>query len=102
MESRALGLFFHWVKGHPIHTVLNRIDRVVKDCARGIDEGDLNLRRVQDLGLDLSYMKDLPTTKRTWEAHKRLLERRAVADTKFWKAVYHNCQNPEDLYWSAR
>jgi hypothetical protein len=98
VEPRIYGRFVH-VPSHPINLVLRRIEKVIKDCARGIDEGDLNLTRVQDLGLDLKYMEDLPNTRRSWEAHKRLLERRNVRGTQFWKTVYQNCLNPEDMYY---
>jgi hypothetical protein len=98
LESRVQGKFYK-VPSHPIHGVLTRIEEVIKDVSRGMAEGDLNLARVLDLGLDLRFLADHAAHGRSWESHKRLLERRDRSSLKFWDTVYHNCENPEDMYY---
>jgi len=87
------------VPNHPFYAVISRIEEVVLDCSRGLADGDLNLQRVTDLGLDLGYLIELATHGRSWSSYKRLLNRRATASARFWNTVYKNCKNPEELYW---
>jgi hypothetical protein len=98
-EKVSVGKVLLHVEDNPFRKVVNRTEEVTKRVYRAISEGDVNLQMIMDLGLDLSYMVSLITTGRSWESHKRLLERRDKQTISFWKEVmfvYDKLANPPE------
>jgi hypothetical protein len=92
------------IDGSPLKTVVSRVEEVTKRVYRAISEGDVNLQMIMDLGLDLSYMVSLIRYGRSWESHKRLLERRNKSTINLWMDVLEVCKHPfgkqEEIDWS--
>jgi hypothetical protein len=84
------------IDSNPIKLVINRLDEVLVRVYRAISDGDINLQMVMDLGLDLRYLESLVRYGRSWESHKRLLERRCKATLSFYDDVFKACQGLKD------
>jgi hypothetical protein len=84
------------IDSNPIKLVINRLDEVLVRVYRAISEGDVNLQMIMDLGLDLRYLESLVRYGRSWESHKRLLERRCKATLSFYDDVYKACKSLAD------
>lgn len=84
------------IDSNPIKLVINRLDEVLKRVYRAISEGDVNLQMILDLGLDLRYLESLVKYGRSWEAHKRLLERRCKATLSFYDDILKACSSLKD------
>jgi len=84
-------VLFH-IKGNPLNAVVKRVEEVTGTICQLIAMEEIpSLQDVMDLGLDLSYMVSLIDKGRSWQSHKRLLERRNKSTIKFWKDVRWYC-----------
>jgi len=89
-EKASVGRVLFHIQSNPFHKVVSRVGEVTKEVYRSISNGDTNLQMVMDLGIDLQYMVSLALTGKSWESHKRLLERRDKKTVTYWKTVLKN------------